>query len=812
MSGIFQDLRYAVRLLLKTPGFSLIAVATLALGIGGATAVFSLVNTILLKPLPFHDPDRLVLILESMPGMRARYPTLPACANHFERWRQQAGSFENMAALRWVGMTLSNSAQPRNVGAALVSSGFLGTLGVSPRLGRDFAAEEDQPGKEQVVIVTDRFWRSELAASSAVIGRSIRLDGQPHEIIGVLPSGFRFPKSGMLTSYDAETPVVDVFKPIAFRYKPLHSEYNYAVVGRLRSGLSIREAVSELNVIQAAIAAQIGGGTELEAVVRPFQGSLVGKSKAGLLLALAAVSAVLLIACVNLANLLLARGSGRRREMAIRAALGAARRHLLRQALAESLCLALGGGGIGVVVAGLVVSLFVRQAPVPLPRLEEVGVDGMVLAFAAAVTSGCVLLFGLLPAWRTARADPQEALQTGRRAGGDSVGGHRLRSFLVGAEVALSALLLVVAGLLLHSFIRVMARDRGVEAQHVAAVEIALTPPGYADDARCISAWGSLEDRISRLPGVTSVGLISQLPFTREQNLSPALPKEAAPIPTFERPIVNLRYVTPGYFETVGIRLLSGRIFQPDERQVRLAVISRSVARTLWPGQDPIGREFRESSDKPPYSRVVGVVADVPVASLQGDSARIVYHPYWDNPWRRVSIVLRSAVDPRALSPAIRRAIWEVEPEIPVPAPKTMARLISDSVSSRSFDLALAVLFSATALLLACLGVYGVLSYSVARRTGEIGVRLALGASASAVALQVLRRGMAPVVLGLGVGLAAALAAARLFQSMLFEVPALDLATFLAVPVLLGLAALAACLIPTLRAARIHPMAALRYE
>lgn len=811
MRDFLRDVRLALRRLRRTPGFTVIATLTLALGIGGTTAVFSLVHGVVLKPLAFRDAERLVVVSESLTGPGMKIPSLPASANHFERWRREARSFENMTALRWIGMTLASASGPREVGAAIVTSGFFGTLGAAPRLGRDFTAEDDQPERNRVVVVTDRFWRNELGASPAAVGRPVRLDGEPHEVIGVLPPGFRFPQSGILTAYDAETPLVDVFKPIAFRNRPIHVDYNYAVIARLRPGVAERAALAELNVIEAAIAAQIGERTRLEAVTLPFQGALVGKSRTGLLAALAAVGAVLLIACLNLANLLIARASGRRREMAIRVALGAGRRLLLREAFAESLCLAACGGGAGALLAWLTVEVFLRRVPIPLPRLDEVSVDATVLAFAAGVTLLCAFLFGLAPAWRTARTVPQEALESGRRGAGDGAGGHRLRSLLVGAEAALSALLLVIAGLLVHSFARVMARDTGVTAKNVSVVQVALTPPAYKDNGRCAAAWSALEERVSRIPGVTSAGLISQLPFTREQNIAPMLAKGAPSTPFWERPLVNIRYITPGYFDAAGIRVLAGRVFRADEREAPPVLLSESAARKLWPGgEDPVGREFQFGGEG--YVRVGGVVADVPVASLEKDSASVVYQAYWVNPWRRTAIVARSPLEPQALDAALRRAVWDVEPSIPVPAPKAMGRLVSESVSNRRFDLALVALFAATALGLACLGVYGLLSYSVTRRTSEIGLRMALGASAGAVAGQMLRSGMAPVAWGLGAGLAAAAGVTRLVEGMLFGVKTLDTATFAAAPAALGLAALGACLIPALRAARIDPATALREE
>jgi putative ABC transport system permease protein len=812
MQNLLRDIRLAIRGLKRTPGFSLAAIGTLALGIGGVTAVFSLVNGILLKPLAYHEPERLVLLFESVPAVADRYPMLPAAASHFEQWREQAASLEDLAAIHWSTLTLTGAREPRSVGAISVSASFLRTLGVSPAAGRDFTADDDHPGNDRVVIVTDRYWRAQLSSSASAIGQTLRLNGQLHEVIGVLPPKFRFPRSGMLSSFGGETPDVDLLKPVAFRSKPLNGQYNYTVLGRLREGVSDQEALAELNVIQAGIAAQIGGDTELGAVIKPFADTLVGSARAGLLLALGAVGAVLLIACVNLANLLLARGSARRHDMAIRAALGAGSRSLLRQSLLESLCLAVCGGFLGLSAAHGVVAAFVGWAPVELPRLSEVGVNGGVLVFASIATLLCAIVSGLVPAWRASRTDPQEALQTGRRSGATGAHGLRVHNLFVGAQVALSTLLLAAAGLLLHSFARVMERDAGVAAENVMAVEVNLTPPAYNDSARRITAWRDLNESVAHLPGVRAVGLISQLPFTRAQNLESFLPKEAAPLPIFERPMANVRYITEDYFEAMGIQLRAGEVFRDNEREGRPVVISASLARALWPDEDPIGREMRTYTDKPPYARVVGVVDDVPVASLEADSARVVYSPYWEKPWRRVAIVVRSAMDPKGLASALSRAVWEVEPGIPVPAPKTIASMISDSVARRRFDLSLVLLFAATSLLLAFLGIYGLVSYGVARRRNEIGVRLALGARTSGIALHVLRRGMAPVVWGLVVGLVGAIGFSRLLESMLFEVEPLDQITFLAVPVLLAIVAVTACFLPAFRASRIQPVEALRYE
>ncbi|MCP5120193.1 MAG: ABC transporter permease [bacterium] len=811
MDRLLRDIRFAIRALRSSPAFSLAAVGTLALGIGGTTAVFSLVSGIILEPLNYPEPEQLVLLNESAPVFGDRYPFVPVSANHFETWRDEAESFTSMAAMRWRTMALTDFGEPVELGAAGVSADFFRTLGTTPRMGRDFTAEDDQPGADGVVIITNRLWRGRLGASPSILGQTLHLDGQTYEVIGVLSPDFRWPRAKLIDNFADDVPTVDVFKPIAFRNKPIQGEHNYNAIGRLRPGVSPRQAVAELNVIQAAISKQIGGGFELEAHVRPLRETLTGKTRAGLLLALAAVGAVLLIACVNLANLLLVRGSIRRREMAIRTALGATGQHLLRQAFIESLCLASAGGLIGVAVAHYVVGVFVRYGPLSLPRLDEVSVDGEVFAFAAAVTLICALVFGLVPAWRTAQTNPREALQGGRGAGRDGADGHRLRSIFVGAEVGLSTALLVAAGLLVHSFVRVMARDTGLKGHNVAAVEVSLPRAGYNAERR-LATWAFIVARLERLPSVLGVAAINQLPFTREQGVNAIMAKDAPPVPKTEWPMTNNRYVSPGYFQAVGLGFLSGRSFRDDEREECPVVISQSIAEIFWPGQDPVGREIRSYRGNKTPLRVIGVVRNVPVASLERDSDRIVYHPWWENPRNAMALVVRTGMDPDGLAGTIRKAVWEVEPAVPVPDPKTLARLATDSVSGRRFDLALVSLFAVTALLLACLGVYGLLSYSVAQRTGEIGIRLALGARAFQVGVHVLHNGMRPVVVGLGIGLATALGLTRLLESMLFEVSALDTATFLVVPAILAAAALAACLIPALRAARIQPMTALRYE
>jgi len=735
LESMVRDFGYAGRTIRKNRAFSVTAVLTLALGIGGTTAVFSLVQGILLKPLPYPDPDRLVVVFESIPAVRDRYPVIPVNAAHFQTWREEAESLKDLALFKWDTYTLTGLGEPQQITVAQVSAGFLPTLGVAPRQGHGFTDQEDKPDTvHRVAVVTDSFWRRHFGEDAAIGAQTILLNGASHEIVGVLPAGFRFPEFQRGSTFVADLPEVHILKPIEIPKSNLepNGNFNYGALGRLRPGVSVAQAEAELNVLQAGIAQEFGQGMQLEGYVFPLRERIVSEAQRGLLLALGAVGLILLIACVNIANLALARGSARNRELAVRAALGAGSSALLRQSLVESLCLAVLGGVLGTAGAYVGVTLFVRGALADLPRLAEVGLDGAVLAFAALCIVGSSVLFGLAPAFRASRVDPQEILRRQGRGSTEGHGAGRLRNALAGTEVALTVLILIGAGLLLHSLFRVMNRERGFD-ESVATAEISL-PPAY-EPARRLEAQRAILGALDQLPGVGSAAFVTLLPVTRENNVNPILPKEAGPVPIMERPMANIRWASPGYFETLGIALKAGRVFQEGDGAEKPVVISESVARRLWPGEDPLGREIRQAEDKPPYLQVVGVVADVPVASLEGGSAMVVYRPFWEGPRLSMSLALRTTVDASSLAGAIRQAVWEVDPQIPAPDLKTMRQIVSDSVTERRFDTLLVSVFGCTSLLLACLGVYGVVSYSVVRRTNEMGIRMALGSQIKSAGL-----------------------------------------------------------------------------
>lgn len=806
----WNDLRYAARMLLREPGFAAAAILTVALGVGANTAIFSIVNGVLLRPLAYAEPDRLVALREVVPAMAQTYPTLPVSARHFTEWRQRASSFERISAVDAGSAALTGVGEPEQVDIARVSADLFDTLGVKPALGRTFAQGEDQPGRDRVVVLADSLWRRRFHADSAILGRTIQLDSQTYTVIGVLPRWFYFPSARVLEVSQVSALKPEVFRPLLFsdeELKELMGNFNYAVIARLKRGVPPARSTAELNVIAAQLVSMSGEKTELRAAVIPLRDSIVGKSRRGLLVLLGAVGSVLLIGCVNLANLLLARSERRARDAAVRTALGASRGQLARQALTETLLVALIGGALGVAVAAAGLGGLVRSAPADIPRLDEVRLDAGVLLFALGITTATGLLFGLAPAWRATLADPQDALKSGGRGLSGAGAGARLRAFLVTAEVALSVLLLVTAALLMNSFVRLIRSDKGFQAPTVLAADVQIPMEKYKTKEQRCGFHERVLARLESQPGVLSAAVITALPLTGETWIDMAsLPGDThAPL---ERPMVNMRFASAGYFRTMGVPLLAGRTFSDNDRQHNVAVISEKVAHTLWPGQNAVGRQFETNGVR---REVIGVAGDVRAEAHQ-PAVSIVYRPYWDWAPRRVTLVARAAGDPRSIAGAMRAVVRGVDAEVPVPELRTMREVLAESLAQRRFQMLLALAFAATALLLAALGIYGVVSYSVARRRNEMGVRMALGARARDLYGLVMWQAMRPVVAGLLAGVAGALVAGRLLASLLYEVSPRDPATMAVVAGILLAVALAACLVPARRAARVAPLEALRYE
>ncbi len=793
-----SDLRYAWRGLRRNPGFTVVALCTLCLGIGANTAIFSVFSSVLLRPLPYPDPARLVSIREIVPAWSRFGPTLPVSAWHFREWRRQSHVLEQAALLSQQLYTLTGEGDPVRVTAMRVSASLFGLLGLHPVPGRPFTEEEDRPGHDQVAVLSHRLWVNRFHSDPSITGRKILLNGAPREVVGVLPEGAN-------TVYEA-----DVLVPFAIADADLSimAEFNYTCVARLKPGVSLSQAVADLNIIQGGIVKDIPEKVELRAAVVPLREEVTGGSRQSLTVLLAASGTVLLIVVVNLANLLLARASARRREWAIRTAIGAGFARLVRQLLAECLLLAAAGGALGVVLARWAVSAIVRKAPLDVPGIQQVDLDWRALVFAAAAAFGSGLLFGILPAWRMARTDPQAALKSGGRST-EGRGGGRLRQALIAAEVALSVVCLVVGGLLLSSFVRLLGVDKGFQADRAVTLGLSLPASRYGDGERRERFMRTLIEQVRALPGVVAAGVSNRAPLSGEGS-NIGMNAEGAGLPDSQRPIVDYRCVSPGYFRAMGIPLLAGSMLSDADRGRPVALISAQTAQRIWPGQDALGRRFRLGSVDGPLE-VAGIVGDVRT-SLQKPPRMTVYVPYWRLSRNDFALVVRTAYDAAGLTGAVRGIIRSLDAQLVLPRVRTLGEVVDSAVAARRFQLELILLFAVAALLLAAVGVYGVVSQSVAQRTGEIGIRMALGATRGQVGGLVGRQGLAPVFAGLVAGLAAALVATRLVSGLLFQVGAFDAATFAGAALVLLLSAALACAVPALRATRVDPLVALRYE
>jgi predicted permease len=809
-----HDLRHAWRAIRHNPGFSAIAVATLAFGIGANTAIFSVVDGILLRPLGYGDEGRLVAVHEVVPKFALLAPRVAVNAMHFIEWRKSVPAFEQLALIGGMRLNLTQAGEPERLPAARVSPSLFPMLGARTQLGRTFLEEEDQPGHDHVVVLSDGLWKRRFASDPHAIGRKIVLDGHPYEIVGVLAPSFHFPKLSQLFAMSVSEERPELWKPFAVtpdELEPL-GDFNYASIARLRPGVSLSRALDELNAVQARLASQAPEKVELLAALAPLQDQITGRSRTGLELVLSAAGLVLLIGCVNIANLLLARATSRKRELAIRAALGAGVRRLLSQILAESLLLASIGGACGAALAYGALRVILARAPVDLPRLDEVHLDLRALLFTAAITIFAGLLFGLLPAWRFARIDPQEAMQSGARGSTEARGSGRLRAILVGLEVTLSTVCLIAGGLLLRSFVKLLDADKGFAVQQVVTVDLSLPDTRYPDRASKVQFTRSLLDSVGMLPGVVTAGISNKLPLSGEggNNL---LTLEGTTVPFTERPLADIRGVNPDYFRTMGIPLRQGRFFADADRDRRVALVTVLTASRLWPGQNPLGKRFKVGDPDGPFFEVAGVVGDVRGVALDKAPSMTVYVPYWQRKtYGGPSLAVRTAADPLAISSAIRGVIRHLDSELPVPPFQTMQQIVDESVAQRLFQMRLILVFAVAALVLASLGIYGVVSYSVAQRTNEMGIRLALGANGATILLAVVRQAMTPVVAGLAAGLGVSLAAGRLLAGLLYGVTPADAATIVSVISTLAAAAVAASAIPAWRATRVDPLTALRYE
>jgi len=815
VESALADLRYALRTLGHSPGFAVAAIATLALGIGANAAIFSVVYAVLLKPLPYARPSELVTVSSYIPEMRDRFPSLPVRATDFAEFRRSARKLAQVAAVAPMGMNLTGAGEPERLFGARVSANLFALLGTMPERGRAFRAEEDRPGKDHEVILSHDVWMRRFGGDPAMVGRTLLLDGDKYEVVGIMPAGFLFPTLKQLHPLMPLPGHIDIWKPIAFTDDDIREEgsWNYGVMARLAPGVRMAAAQQELDAICAAISKSLPAEAHatLGARLTPMSAMYSGEMRQGLLALLGAVGLLLLIACVNLANLLLARLGSRGREFATRSALGASRGRLVRQLMTECVAIAAAGGLAGLAISQAGMRVLMELAPRGLEPAGGVSLNTPVLWFTALVAVATGAAFGLIPAVEAARGDLLENLKEGSRGATGGRRSGRLRRTLVAVEVALSTGLLAVGGLLLHSFERVLGVDKGFAVERVLTADLALPEkeyPGYRP-VEFVHQW--LES-VRALPSVAAAGAVSGLPLTGDYNTRMVF-LETDNKNRADRPVASYRIVTPGYFGAMQIPLLAGR-FLAETEPAPAVLLSASLAGKLWPGvpvESVVGRRVCFQGDDRPKT-VVGLVKDVHGDGLEKDPLPTLYMPHSRAPFQTMFLVVRTYGEPDRLAPAIRAAAWKIDRNIPIPAMRTMRQVLSFTVARRRFQMVLVLVFAALALASAVVGIYGVTSYGVTRQTQEIGLRMALGAGRGKVILGVLGEGMRPVLFGLAAGLLAAQAAGGLIRGLLFGVDALDPAALGGVAGVLLIAAMLACYVPARRAAKLDPVAALRAE
>jgi len=821
MVRLAQDIRYGWRTLRKSPGFTAVAVLVLALGIGANTAIFSVVNAVLLRPLPFYQPERLVQLYHvppqtSFPGI----PLFPVSPANFLDWRAQAHSFEGMSAYGFGPYTLTGAGRPEAIRVCAATYGFFSVLRAQPLLGRVFLKGEDQPGHDREVVLSYDFWRSHFAGNPAIVGNTIDLNDAAFTVIGVMRPGFEFP----LSSDPADAP--QMWKPQNWtaEERAVRGDHNYDVIARLKPGVTLEQARAEMGTISDRLAQQYpkddkGWG----ATAITVREDLVGDVRPALLILLGAVAFVLLIACANVANLVLAKTLSRRKEVAIRAALGASRRRLLQQVMVETLLLALAGGALGLIFAHFGTLLIVDFLAQQLPRAGRIGLDGWVLAFTLGISLVTGLAAGLLPALRLTRADVSESLKQGAGRTASDSGGNRTRSVLVVAEVAFSLMLLIGAGLLIRSLWMLHSVNPGFDPENIVTMDVSISSAKFANPEQQISFFDRVLQRVRALPGVQSVGVTDALPLLGDESHQPVQAEGQPVVAMADQPEVDVSLISPGYISAMRIPLLRGRDFNDSDVAGRpgAVLISQSMARQFWPNEDPIGKHVKLYFFPGVMREVVGVVADVKDDALnQTRSASAMYVPLGQltaaegEPWTSFGLTLavRTEIDPQSAVPAIANAVHEVDAEVPVLHAKTMQEMVDDSLSQQHFTMLLLVGFAGLAMVLAAVGIYSVLSYAVRRRVREIGIRMALGAQIGDVLRMVFVEGMKPTLMGVAIGLAGALALGRVLSSVIYGVSARDLATFASVAVIMTGVGLLASAFPAYRATRVDPMKTLREE
>lgn len=806
MESFIRDLRYGIRFLLANRGFSAVVILALAVGIGANAAIFSVVNSIILRPLPYSDPDRVVMIW--MDNRRMGIPEDIHSYPNYVDYRDQNGSFESVAAYSGISVNLVGAGEPERVIGAMATANLFEVLGVKPVLGRTFTTEEEQMGKHQVVVIGNGLWQRRFGANPDVIGQTVLLSDVSRTVIGVMPQGFKFPHQ------DAE-----LWIPMALneQVRGARGSFSFFAIGRLKPGVRLEQAKADMGAIAERLQQQYPDVLEGYGVnLMPLHQQVVGNVKPALLALLGAVGFVLLIACANVANLLLARAAVREREIAIRLAIGASRRRIVRQLLTESLLLALAGGALGVLLAVWGLDLLVSMSPRDIPRIDEIRIDRAVLGFTLGVSVLTALLFGLFPAWQSSRPDLNDSLKEGGRDSRSGARGRRIRSALVVAEIALSLVLLVGAGLMVRSFMRVQDLNLGFKPDHLLTMNLQLSRSRY--QGRLSQAFFSeLIQRVERLPGVESAGAITAVFIPGLASSSNFSIEGRPPAPPSEQVEAPIDFVTPGYFRTMGIPLLSGRGFTeqdgPDQPQV--VIINNTFARLFWPNEDPLGKrlKFGGPDSEAPWLTIVGIVGDMRRTGLDAAVRCETFLPYTQRSFAGfMTLVTRTTSDPSKLAAAVRDEIRAIDPNQTISHVTTVDRLLDEMIAQRRLNTILFGIFAAVAMILAAVGIYGVVSYSVTQRNHEIGVRMALGANRRDVLRLVMGHGAILTSFGIAIGLIGAWLITRVMSSLLFEVSATDPMTFAVIAGLLAIVSLGASGVPARRAARVDPLAALRHE
>ncbi len=802
METLFKDIRYGIRSMLKRPGFTVVALIALALGIGANTAIFSLVNAVLLRPLPFTEPDRLVWVWGNIRNAGNRASVSPP---DFLDYRKENQTFEEFAASFTTPypLNLTGRGEPERLLAAGVTGNYFNALGVKPALGRTFLLENEQPGNDQVAVLSYALWRTRFGGDPDIVNKTVTLDGRNFDVIGVMPREFKFPESA------------ELWVPINFESSSemkLRKAHFMRPIGRLKEGITIAQAQADLDAIAKRLEEQYpesntGWGLRLVSL----REQLVGNTRPTLLILFGAVAFVLLIACANVANLLLVRAATRQKEIALRTALGAGRFRIVRQMITESVLLALLGGALGTLLALWGVNLLVTLSADSIPSTAQVRIDATVLGFTLLISLITGVLFGLVPALRTIKLNLSESLKEGGRSSGEGVRHNRTRGVLVVIESAVAVVLLVGAGLLIRSLIQLQNTNPGFDASSLLTMRVELSREKYSTPEKASNFFQELESRVGALPGVESVGLVTELPLSGQLNDMPFTVEGRPPVTIDQAFGADFRRVNQHYLRTLRIPLLRGRNFTEQEvrQSSKVVIVSELLARQVFPNEDPIGKRLMLMMWDDPFE-IIGIAGDIRDRALETQPFPAMYLPTYAN--GRMNLVIRTQADPTSLVSAVRKQVQAVDPNQPIAQVKTMEGWLDDAVATPRYRSTLLGLFAGLALVLAATGIYGLISYSVTQRTHEIGVRMALGAQQLDVLKLVVRQGMGLVLIGVALGLIGAIALTRVMTTLLFEVGARDPVTFVVVASVLTLVALVACYIPARRATKVDPLVALRYE